>query len=225
MKFVKSALAAAAVALAGLLPTSSQATLVLSIDDLSTSGPTPDVVIADNSLLDLWANGGEIRFMGNAGSWTINFVAGVGVETNTVYGLHLSTMSFSSSSGGTLRVALTETDLSYLGSGLITLTSGIGGYTTGSVDYKVYVDDNNAQFGKTTEVFSGVGSGGGFSANGATTVFVTDPFSLTLQADIVHTASSITSLDFESHIPEPTTLALLSAALIGAGAAMRRRKR
>lgn len=225
MKFTKSILAAATASLLALAPLSSNATLILSLDDLSTAGV--DVTLVDGAIGDLITQGGAVAFIGKSGTWSLNITSGIGVGNTSVWGLDLNTLSISSSSGGTLRLSLTQTDLTYgSGGGPLVINSAIGGTTYGTVNYATYADDANTAFGTSTKLFSGSAtSTGGAFADGNTAEFSrSDPFSLTLTADIIHRGAAATSFDFDAHVPEPGTLALLSVALLGAGAASRRRR-
>ncbi len=218
MKFTKSLLAAATASLLALAPLSSQAALILTLDDLST--PSVDVKVTDFST-------GFVTYTGAAGTWVLNFTTGLGTGLTDNYALDLNSLSVSSSGGGSLRISLTETDLSWpTSTGALSLVSSIGVTTYGSVSYAAYADDSNAEFGKSTLIMSGSASGFGsaFSGSGSTNFARTDPFSLTLEVDITHTGRASTSFDFDAHVPEPGTLALLSAALLGAGLASRRRR-
>lgn len=217
MKALKNSLAAAVAAL-GLSfgSVGAHAALVLTIDDLSTagvdwsSGPQP--------------SGTPLSFVGAVGSWSFSSVAGLGDGWSDIFGIHLNSFSASSSAGGTLRVSFTETDLTNgLNGGPTYVSSGIGGLTQGTVAYQTWIDDANNPFGLGQALFSGTGTGA-FSAAGGAVTSASDPFSLTLIVDITHSGARTTSVDFGASIPEPGTMALLGAALLGMGAAGRRRK-
>lgn len=216
MKILKNVAAAAAAVCLAAASMSSHAGLVMTIDDLSTAGVD-------------WTSGvlpsGSVAFHGGSvGTWTISNTTGLGNGWSTVFGIDLNSLSASSSAGGTLRITFTETDLNFGATGgPLTILSGIGGTTQGTVSYTSWIDDNNAAFGQGQQLFSGTSTGYAFSNAGTAVTTASDPFSLTLQVDITHAGAKLTSFDFGAQVPEPSTLALLSVALLGAGFAARRR--
>jgi hypothetical protein len=223
MKTLKTLLASTAFSLLALAPLSSNATLILTLDDLSTAGV--DVTIIDNGSLDIDSALSFLAYNGKVGSWSFNTTAGFGNGTSDIFGIDLLSGNASSSAGGTLRISLTETNLNYgQAPGMLPISSLIGGTTQGNVSYRSYADDTNAEFGKGMLLFSGSSSGGAFSNGSTVLTQLSDPFSLTLEVDITHVGKKTTSFDFASQIPEPTTLALLSVGLLAAGAASRRRR-
>ena len=225
MKFLKSLLAAGAASMLAFAPMASQAALTLTLDDLSTGGV--DVIVLDNGVGDAFALADVITYIGSAGTFNINVSTGLGdAATPALFGLDLNSVN-TSLAAGTLRMTLTETDLNFGTVGSSLISGLIGGTTTGSVNWSLLVDDNNVGgYGVGTVAMSGAtASAGAFSDSGASTLPVTDPFALTLVVDITHGASGgTTSFDFSGSIPEPTSLALISLALLGAGVASRRRK-
>lgn len=208
--------------LMSMAPLSSRATLTLTLDDLSTVGT--DVTLVDGAIGDWWSGTGAVMHVGGAGSWFLNATTGLGVGMSDIWGIDLNTISVSSYSGGTLRISLTETDLTYGAGGPLSITSAIGGTTQGTVAYAAYADDSNAAFGHATQLFAGKSGGFAFSNQNSTMLNLSNPFSLTLVADITHYGAKTTSFDFASQVPEPTSVALFVLGLLGAGASARRRK-
>ena len=225
MKFLKSLLAAGAASMLAFAPMASQAALTLTLDDLSTGGV--DVIVLDNMAGDAFALADVITYIGSAGSFNINVSTGLGdAATPALFGLDLNSVN-TSLAAGTLRLTLTETDLNFGATGSALFSGLIGGTTTGNVNWSLLVDDNNVGgYGVGTVAMSGgTASSGAFSDSGSSTLPASDPFALTLVVDITHGASGgTTSFDFSGSIPEPTSLALISLALLGAGVASRRRK-
>lgn len=223
MKLLKTLVAAASVALMAALPATSHATLTLTVDDLSTAGV--DVVLNDAAAINAF-----LLQSGAVGSWSMSVAAGSGNGWSSIFGIDLTSFAASSNAGGTLRITLTETGLT-LGAngGPVTVNSAIGGTTQGVVSYSSWLDDANNPLnvanptGQGTLLFSGSSSSMAFAATGQGTTLASDPFAMTLQVDITHTARATTSFDFSATVPEPGTLALLSVALLGAGFAARRR--
>lgn len=224
MKLFKTLIAAATVALAAAVPTASHATLVLTLDDLTTAGVDRVVMGIDGPDFD-WAT-----FPGSVGTWSLTVTTGFGNGSSSIFGIDLNSIAASSNAGGTLRITLTETDLT-LGAngGPVTVNSAIGGTTQGTVSYSSWLDDaNNAlnvanPTGQGSLLFSGTSSSMAFAASGQGTTLASDPFAMTLQVDITHSGRATSSFDFAASVPEPGTLALLSVALLGAGFAARRR--
>lgn len=220
MKILKTVAAAAAAACLAAASMGAHAGLVMTIDDLSTAGvdwTSPTVQSGPGAF--------TIHAPSAVGSWLLNSSLGLGNGWSSIFGIDLHSLSASSMAGGTLRITFTETDLNYgANGGPLVIRSGIGGTTEGTVNYSSWIDDSNAAFGQGQLLFTGSSTGYDFRAGGTAVTAASDPFSLTLQVDIVHTGMKLTSFDFGAQVPEPGTLALLSVALLGAGVAARRRK-
>lgn len=223
MKTLKSALAAAAVSLFVGAPMVANAAISLKLEDTVTNS---FVIITDGGAGDANAAVGAITYIGTVGGWSFNVTSGIGDTVFPGFGMDISTIN-STTGSGSLRISFTETGLSWGAAGPTSFLGSIGGTTAGTVGYSLYADDADAAFGLTSQVYSsGVTYGQGSSFSGASSglATVTDPFSLTMVVDITHPTTGSTSFDYEVKIPEPSSLALLSLALLGAGVATRRRK-
>jgi hypothetical protein len=222
MKIVKSLAAVGAATFLSLASLSSHSAVTLLLDDLSTAGV--DVTVTDNGAGDFLGLADAITYVGSAGSFNINVTTGLGdANTPALFGLDLNSIN-TSLGAGTLRITLIETGYSLSGS--TTFTGEIGGTTTGSIAWQMFVDDNNVGgYGVGSSVMSGVGGPGAFSDSGSASLSVTDPFAMTLAVDITHgVRGGTSSFDFAGSIPEPSTLALVGFALLGLGTTRRSRK-
>ena len=153
--------------------------------------------------------------------------------TGTGYGfiyppqiLDSQTIDAMASSTGSLTVYVTATGLtSPMTAGLLSaLTSNL--LTPGwTVSGQTYFDQSNVAFGMGTELFTGSLTGLGHDS-GVTPIAATGPYSLTEVYTItaVHGGSTNDTLDI-STVPEPGTLALFGAGLLGCALLVSRRRR
>ena len=233
MKLLKSLLSAAVVASLAAVPLSSQAgPITLSISDGATTFTVADGasgVYADQNPL---AN--EVAWAGTVGVWTVNISTGTGVGgIPGVFGIDLTSKSTISSAPGTLTIMLSETGLNLGSSGTFAVSGGIGGTfsKTGngnSLGYSLYADANNGLFGTPAGglAFNGTATDGSlhFGDAGGASIALTNPsFSLTMVTKFNNKVAGQTSYDFTSAIPEPASIALVGLALLGLGAATRRK--
>jgi PEP-CTERM motif len=221
VKLRKLALASLVSSALCLIAAPAQATLILQLSDGTTT-----INVNDGGAGDLNGDVGAITFIGAVGSkWNINVSTAIGTALYPGgFGIDLNSINLSNGAG-TLRVAMTETDLNWGAPGVTSTHVGgaIGGTTAGTVSYGLYTDNANVAFGTGSTVFTGTGSNPVFSGTGGADINLADPFSMSLILDITHTRAGATSFDFEGKVPEPGTTALLGLGLLGLGFSRRRR--
>lgn len=225
------------------------ALFVLTLDDLNTAGI--DIIVADGApvgtptkkgptnIADGSAVAGVINYNGPAGVFTTNVTTGISKPVIGGPGrarIDLNSVDVSGGAGQ-LEIELTDTDFllpvppnSYI------LTSEIGGTTDGTVDFDQFIDLSNNEFGigppapNIPLVLSmGTFGPGAFSGTTSGSINIVNPFSITEEVLITHTAAGqITSFDAlsDAAIPEPSTLLLLGFGALGfIGYGLRRRRR
>ncbi len=221
--------------LAGL--PAAQAAFVLTLDDLATEGI--DVIVVDDAdggvgtptseglsnTADTDGVDGIISFSGSVGSFILGVTTGISRPAVVPGRLHLSSVSFSRS-GGTLGIMLSDTDfLDPASPHAVELT--IGGTTDGTVFAEGFLDGGNAKLGMVDSTgglhFAGMRAFAGAST-GSTSA--TGAYSLAALMRITHTAGGqITSLNgVVTAVPLPGAHALMTSALVGLGAAGRRKR-
>lgn len=163
------------------------------------------------------------------GDWNVDMSLSRGAPRLDI----LSGQFVSNAAGTYLDVELSDTDFTLGGAtALAQFFGSIAGTTTGTATWWMYVDDDNAQFSRTTLVGSGstmdLGSFGGTFTSMAN---VDGTFSMTLLVRINHgNGDNRTAFDFSGLaatpqlVPEPGTVLLLAIGLL-AIALLRRRRR
>lgn len=180
------------------------------------------VTIGDQLAGDFNGASDVVTWIGTLGAWTLNVTTGVSEHFPQIH-LDLNSINgnVGSSSPGALTILFTDTDFSLAGNATAGLA--VGGVTAGSVEYTSYYDPSNTAFGTAIQLGSTITGSGAFSGQTTGAIPADALFSMTQKAVITHPLSGFTSFNYEVMVPEPGTLALLTAALFGIGFAYRRR--
>jgi len=217
----------AGVAAAALLAVSaapSHAMLMLKVSD---GNPLDTQTITDLT------DSGTVVFNSSIGGYSINFAVGtstpaIGTPEQAV--LDLNSMDISSrNGGGILNFALTDTDYVSSASPITAFFNAVGGTLSGngsSYSVKTYMDCGDTAFGTGTLLTSQSFSGPSFSGNAsADAASCGHAYSLTQLISLQMPGSAQFSGDSSLAVPEPSTIALFGAGLLGLGFALRRKGR
>jgi PEP-CTERM motif len=165
------------------------------------------------------------------GNWKVAFAFGTStfnpLEMHLSAGFQAVMSKFTVGESKTLTIALTQTGLS---SGAGTSQVNFGAYGGGSAypgvtgSWAAYADDSDAEFGMGTQIanVAGFTTGSGGAAPSMTGTYSATLFT-TFDISGVTGKSAAGSLDLAMHVPEPGTIALAGLALLGLGAARRRK--
>ena len=193
------------------------AAFVMMLDDPNDSAAA--TYIYDLGIGDFNPAAGAITFLGNIGSFVVNVVTGISKPLIGPSSLDLNSINVTGSSAGTLLVGLSDTNfINNYGS---FLTSS-GGTTNGSVDFNYLHSATNTEFSGNSFAsynFESLPTQLAFSSDIVTAGFNATPFSLSILAQITHSAGSqVTSFDAAvaatpSPVPLPAALWLFISAL------------
>lgn len=206
MRSLKYHAALATLAMCLAIAPKAHAALMISVDGMTASASTNTFA----------------SFMGAVGTFNISHITMTGVDTFSGNGMLVDngSLNISSSGTGTLTILLTETDLN-LGS-FGSFTGQFTGILTNATAIRsFYIDPTNN--GLLTDLLGSTTTGSGSFAKEPG---LSGPFSLTEQIILTATGRGATlSSDDGVMAPEPTSLVLLGAGLVGMGIAGRRRRK
>jgi hypothetical protein len=188
-----------------------------------SDGDGDTVAIAETSPFNVNSNPGAVTWVGSLGVWNLNVSTGISSGTGTSPSFDLSSVN-ASISGAALNVPYTL----YVWFGDINLgptsgsfVAGIGGTTTGSVQYNTYADPfANSLFGTSLGLTSSPSLSGVF-ANSTSSPDENLPFAYSLSQEVIITQTGVGITSFDATlgvvgcVPEGgMTLVLLGSSLI-----------
>lgn len=182
---------------------------------ISISDGTTTITSAD-------ADGDGFELINSAvGLWNINVVSGFSdpdIDPSGIYALHLNSLNVGGgSAGGTLTIMITDTDLNKTNAAF---NAALGGVTGGTMSFATYLSTSNTAFGLDTLLSSGgTYSGGAYSSTDSGYIGdLAGLYSMTMVVNVTHDSRrDISSFDYQVSVPEPISLALFGAGLLGMG--------
>lgn len=167
---------------------------------------------------------GVVTYSGSIGHFIVNFTGGFtypALGAQTLPYMDLVSFNASSTDGGALTIRFSQTDFSNLSGSPFLIGSAIGGVTDGTVSYQSYFDASNAPFGTATLLGDLGPYSRAFSGSSLDNMTATGAYSLTLVTTITHAGGGsfpqASSFNATLRVPEPGTVTLLGAVLLGIG--------
>jgi hypothetical protein len=207
---------------------------LLFLDDTAI-GVTPEVIILDGAPIgtatplglttasDPIADG-LITYAGGvgAGVFTVNVTTGISKPIIGPNQIDLNSVDVSTTGGGTLRIGFGDIGFTYAGDHVENL---FGGTTVGTISAQYFVDPANGYFTGQSGNQGSFGPGAFSGTASFDAVGLGTPFSISEIVTFTHTGSGATSFDLQtSVVPEPSSLLLLGAGLLG-GALLRGKRK
>lgn len=198
----------AAILVIGFSVSSAHAGLKLKLS--TSSGASTEIADGD---MDGIVNFFNIGGFGNFGMTTTTGASKPLLGSSDHPAMHLNSFSITSLGADTLTILFTDTDFTL--ASLDRMNSLIGGVTNAMLDWSVFIDYGNNEYGQTELIASGSHGPGAFSSSQNYLLNQLGPFSITMLVNVTHTAAGqYTSFDLHGEVPEPASIALLSLGML-----------